>query len=216
MLKPSLSDLNAFLPICAHRSFRNAADELGVAPSTLSHAIRALKRSRGVRLFNKSTRSVSPTEAGTRLADQLRPALRDVDQALVDVDSFRERPGGTLRINASPSAARVLFADVIPAFRLAYPNVTLDLVAESALVDVVEEGFDAGIRLLEAVPHYMIAIPIAGDTRFLAVGAGLRPSDARCGGDRVRRPHARPSRRGSARPASLPCRSAGRTPASLA
>ena len=171
MPTPTLTDLTALLAICAHRSFRKAADELGVAPSTLSHAIRSLERNLGVRLLNRTTRSVSPTEAGSRLAAQLRPALRDVERALADVDRFRNQPSGTLRINAGASAARVLFAEVVPAFRRAYPEVTLDVVAEGALVDIVDEGFDAGIRLREAVPQDMIAIPLGGEMRFLAVAS---------------------------------------------
>lgn len=171
MSKPTLSDLSAFLAICAHRSFRRAADELGVSPSTLSHAMRSLESRLGVRLLNRSTRSVSPTEAGMRLADQLRPALLAVDRALDDVGDFGQRSSGTLRISASASAARVLFASIVPAFRRAFPDVTLDLVAENALVDIVDLGFDAGIRLHEAVPQDMIAIPLGGEMRFLTVAS---------------------------------------------
>lgn len=171
MPKPTLSDLNAFLAVCAHRSFRKAADELCVAPSTLSHSLRSLERELGVRLLNRSTRSVSPTEAGSRLADQLRPALHDVERALADVVAFGSRPSGTLRISAGASAARILLADVVPELRRAYPEVTLDLVAEGALVDIVDQGFDAGIRLHEAVPQDMIAIPLGGEMRFLAVAS---------------------------------------------
>ena len=171
MSKPTLSDLSVFLAICAHRSFRKAADELGVSPSTLSHAMRSLEGRLGVRLLNRSTRSVSPTEAGLRLADQLRPALLAVDHALEDVGKFGKRPSGTLRVSAGASAARVLLARIVPEFRRVYPDVTLDLVAEDALVDIVEQGFDAGLRLYEAVPQDMTAIRLGGDMRFLAVAS---------------------------------------------
>ena len=171
MPKPTLSDLSAFLAICAHRSFRKAADELGVSPSTLSHAMRSLESRLGVRLLNRSTRSVSPTEAGLRLGDRLRPALLEVDHALEDVGDFGHRPSGTVRISAGASAVRVLLAGIVPELRRLYPDITLDLVAEGALVDIVEGGFDAGLRLHEAVPQDMIAVPLGGDMRFLAVAS---------------------------------------------
>lgn len=171
MSKPTLSDLSAFLAICAHRSFRKAADELGASPSALSHAMRSLESRLDVRLLNRSTRSVSPTEAGLRLADQLRPALLAIDHALGDAAGFGKRPSGTLRISAGASAVRVLLAKIAPAFRRDYPEVTLDLVAEGALIDIVDQGFDAGLRLHEAVPQDMIAIPLGEEMRFLAVAS---------------------------------------------
>src|ERR1700709_1879471 len=106
--RPDLIDLTALSAIVAHRSFRKAADELNLSASTLSHMIRVLEAKVGVRLLHRTTRSVSPTEAGTRLASRLQPVLRDLDLALGEVDDFRQRPSGTLRINASETAARVL------------------------------------------------------------------------------------------------------------
>lgn len=171
MAKPTLADLTALAAIVAHRSFRKAANELGVSPSTLSHLMRALEASMGVRLLHRTTRSVSPTEAGQRLVERLRPVLRDLDGALAEVEAVRSRPGGTLRINANETAARLLLGSVVPAFLARYPDMALDLVTDGRLIDIVAEGFDAGVRLGEAVPQDMIAVRLGGDTRFVAVAA---------------------------------------------
>ena len=169
--KPALSDLTAFLAIVGHRSFRKAADELGLQPSTLSHMMRTLEANMGVRLLHRTTRSVSATEAGARLAARLQPVLRDFDLALQEVDAFRAQPSGTLRINASEVAARLLLHSVVPAFLARHPAISLDLVTEGRLVDVVAEGFDAGIRLGEAVPSDMVAVRFGGEVRFLTVAS---------------------------------------------
>ncbi|WP_458094183.1 LysR family transcriptional regulator [Roseomonas sp. WA12] len=170
--RPALDDLTAFAAIAAHRSFRKAADELSLSPSSLSHMIRALETRLGVRLLHRTTRSVSPTEAGETLLARLRPVLRDLDQALEEVDAFRGGgPSGTLRINANETAARLLMQRVVPSFLARHPGMSLDLVTEGRLVDVVAEGFDAGIRLAESVPQDMIAVRFGGETRFLAVAS---------------------------------------------
>ncbi|MET0749004.1 MAG: LysR family transcriptional regulator, partial [Rhizobium sp.] len=169
--KPALSDLAAFVAIVSHRSFRKAADELGLSPSTLSHVIRTLEATVGMRLLNRTTRSVSPTEAGERLAARLIPVIRDFDLALEEIDEFRSRPSGTLRINSSEIAARVLLASVVPAFIERYPEMSVDIVTEGKLVDIVAEGFDAGTRLGESVPQDMIAVPFDGKTRFVTVAS---------------------------------------------
>ncbi|HEY8334225.1 MAG TPA: LysR family transcriptional regulator [Tardiphaga sp.] len=169
--KPSLSDLTALAAIAAHRSFRKAADELGLSPSTLSHMMRVLEANMGVRLLNRTTRSVAPTEAGERLVTRLQPLLRDLDAALAEVDAFRSRPSGTLRINANEAAARMLVASVVPTFLARHPEMALDLVTDGRLVDIVADGFDAGIRLGEAVPQDMVAVRFGGAARFLAVAA---------------------------------------------
>jgi DNA-binding transcriptional LysR family regulator len=169
--RSTLSDLTAFCAIVVHRSFRKAADELALSPSTLSHTVRTLEAEMGVRLLNRTTRSVSPTEAGARLAARLQPVLRDLDLALEEIDAFRNRPSGTLRINSSEIAARLLLRSVVPTFLARNPEMALDLVTEDKLVDIVAEGFDAGIRLGEAVPKDMIAVRFGGETRFVAVAA---------------------------------------------
>ncbi len=169
--RPSLSELSALAAVAAHRSFRKAADELQLSPSTLSHVIRALEARVGVRLLHRTTRSVSATEAGQRLVARLGPVLRDLDLALAEVDGFRDRPSGTLRINSAEGPARLLLAAVVPAFLARHPEMSLDLVTEGRLVDIVAEGFDAGVRLGEAVPQDMVAVRFGGPVRFVAVAS---------------------------------------------
>jgi DNA-binding transcriptional LysR family regulator len=171
MDRPSLNDLLAFATVAEHRSFRKAADALGVSRSALSHALLGLERNLGVRLLNRTTRSVFPTDAGTRLLARLRPVLKDFDAALDTLAEVRGEPSGTLRINANNGAAQLLLRKVVPQFLARYPEVELDLVSEGRLVDIVEQGFDAGVRLGEAVPKDMVAIKIDGDIRFIAVAS---------------------------------------------
>jgi len=171
MPKPTLNDLTAFATVAAHRSFRRAATELGLAPSSLSHTMRTLERNIGVRLLNRTTRSVSVTEAGERLLSRLKPALQDLDDALGEIDDFRQSPSGTLRINAPPQAAQLLMRHVMPVFWPRYPDVAVDIVVEGRLIDIVADGFDAGIRLGEFVPQDMIGVRFGGDARFIAVAS---------------------------------------------
>ncbi|SON55257.1 D-malate degradation protein R [Hartmannibacter diazotrophicus] len=171
MMRPSLNDLAAFAAVANHRSFRRAADVMGVSRSALSHAIIGLEGKLGVRLFNRTTRSVSLTDAGARLLARLDPVLQDLDQALDTLSEERGTPSGTLRINANKGGARILLTDLVPRFLDLYPDVELDLVSEGRLVDIVEQGFDAGVRLLEAVPRDMVAVKFGGDVRFIAVAA---------------------------------------------
>lgn len=171
MARPTLSDLEAFTAVAEHRSFRKAADRLGVSRSALSHTLIGLERDLGVRLLNRTTRSVSPTDAGGRLLARLGPVLRDLDAALDTLADVRGGPSGTLRINANKGAARLLMRTVVPVFLERCPDVDLDLVSEGRLVDIVEQGFDAGVRLAEAVPQDMVAVRVGGDLRFLAVAS---------------------------------------------
>jgi DNA-binding transcriptional LysR family regulator len=171
MARPGLTELTAFAAIATHRSFRRAADDLGLSPSTLSHMIRSLEQRIGVRLFNRTTRSVAVTEAGERLAARLKPVLRELEVALDEVDDFRRKPTGTVRINCGEIAARALLTCVLPRFRTLYPDVRVDLVSEGRLVDIVAEGFDAGIRLAEALPSDMVAVPFGGNMRLVPVAS---------------------------------------------
>jgi DNA-binding transcriptional LysR family regulator len=171
MSKPTLNDLTAFSAVAAHRSFRRAALELGLTPSSLSHTVRTLEQSMGVRLLHRTTRSVSLTEAGARFLARLGPALRDLEGALREVESFRSVPGGTVRINAPEGAVRILVRRILPVFRERYPDVALDFVSEGKLVDIVAEGFDAGVRLGEFLPQDMVAVRFGGQARFIAVAA---------------------------------------------
>lgn len=171
MIKPTLSDLEAFRAVAHHRSFRKAADALGVSRSTLSHTLIGLERNLAVRLLNRTTRSVSLTDAGARLLNRLDPVLHDLDMALDGLAEERGGPKGTLRINANKGAAEILLEKVVPSFLNRCPDVELDLVSEGRLVDIVAEGFDAGVRLAESVPQDMIAVRLGGDIRFIAVAS---------------------------------------------
>ena len=169
--RPRLSDLTAFATVAAYKSFRKAAEELRVSPSTLSHGLRTLESRLGVRLLHRTTRSVAVTDAGQSLLTRLQPVFRELDDALAEVDGFGKGARGTLRINANMAGARLLLADVVPVFLGRYPQMHLDLVTEGRLVDIVAEGFDAGVRLQESVPQDMIAVRFGGDARFVAVAS---------------------------------------------
>jgi DNA-binding transcriptional LysR family regulator len=171
MMRPSLNDLTAFVAVATHRSFRRAADELGTAPSTLSHAMRSLEDRLGVRLLNRTTRSVSPTEAGLELLSRLKAALSSLDEALDAVTAFRGHVAGTVRINAPRVAAAALVRGILPRMAERYPDVTVDIVVEGRLIDIVSGGFDAGVRLIGSIPKDMIAVPFASPIRFVCVAS---------------------------------------------
>lgn len=166
-----LSELNAFVAVATHRSFRKAADELGVKASTLSHLLRSMETRIGVRLLHRTTRSVAPTEAGARLLERLRPLLVDLGAALAEIDDFRGSPSGTLRVNASEAAARWLLEEIVPTYLARYPSMRLDIVTDGTLVDIVAGGFDAGIRLADAVPQDMVSVPVGAPARFVTVAS---------------------------------------------
>jgi DNA-binding transcriptional LysR family regulator len=171
MSRPSLNDLTAFVAVATHRSFRRAADELGTAPSTLSHAMRALEERMGMRLLNRSTRSVSPTEAGFQLLGRLQPALATLDDALDSVAAFRGHVAGTVRINAPRLAAALLVSNVLPTMQERCPDVIVDIVVEGKLIDIVSGGFDAGVRLAESIPKDMIAVQLGKPVRFICIAS---------------------------------------------
>jgi DNA-binding transcriptional LysR family regulator len=171
MMRPSLNDLTAFVAVATHRSFRRAADELGTAPSTLSHAMRGLEDRLGVRLLNRTTRSVSPTEAGLELLSRLQATLSSLDEALDAVTAFRGQVAGTVRVNAPRVAAAALVRDVLPRMAERFPDVTVDLVVEGRLIDIVSGGFDAGVRLIGSIPKDMIAVPFASPIHFICVAS---------------------------------------------
>ncbi|MEX3947883.1 LysR family transcriptional regulator [Paraburkholderia sp. EG287B] len=169
MKTSGLVELEAVLAVARHRSFRAAADELSVSTSALSHAVAALEARIGVRLFNRTTRSVALTEAGAQFVGSVAPALSTIREALDQAGSFRDTPSGTLRINASVGAAKQVMP-VFIAYLQRYPEMKLDLVTEGRLIDIVVEGYDAGIRLAETVPQDMIAVPFGDRQRFAVVG----------------------------------------------
>jgi len=165
-----LSELRAFAAVAQHRSFRGAADALGMSRSALSHAFRVLEQRLGVRLLHRTTRSVAPTETGTELLQRLAPLLRELEDALEAASHGPEELVGTLRVNANEAGARWLLRHAVPIFQERHPRIR-DLVTEGRLVDIVAEGPDAGTRLLEAVPQDMVATPFGGPTRFIAVAS---------------------------------------------
>jgi DNA-binding transcriptional LysR family regulator len=165
------SDLATFLVIARHRSFRQAAVELGVSASALSHALRGIEERLDLRLINRTTRSVALTEAGERLFARIRPAFQDIDDALEDLNHFRGKPAGTLRFNAARQSAQLVLLPVVTRFLKAYPEVNVEVVIDDALVDVVSAGFDAGIRFGESIAADMIAVPIGPRHRFAVVGS---------------------------------------------
>ena len=171
MYKPNLSELTAFSAIARHRNFRAAADELGVSPSALSHTLRNLEQRMGLRLLNRTTRSVAPTEAGEWLAGRLTPLLQEFDKTFEDIGTWGGRTAGTLKISLGLLAGRLLLQRTVPEFLDAYPDVQLDLVVEVRLIDIVAENFDAGIRLAESVPQDMIAVPFGSDLRCVVVAS---------------------------------------------
>lgn len=164
-----LSDFDAVLAISRRGSFRAAALDVGMSTSALSNAIAKLEEQLGVRLFNRTTRSVSLTGAGRRFVDQVSPALRDIHQALDTVRSQQETPSGTLRINTFATAGREILAPLILEFLRRFPDVRVDVVTEGALVDIVAGGFDFGVRSQPLVPSDMIAIPIGPARRYAVV-----------------------------------------------
>jgi DNA-binding transcriptional LysR family regulator len=170
-MKVDLSDLNAFMSVARAGGFRDAARAGGMSPSGLSEAVRRLETQLGVRLLNRTTRSVVPTEAGKRLLDRLAPALAEVESALDVVNSAREKPIGTLRLNVPVSAARLVLPAILPAFLAAYPDVLVEIIAEDSFVDVLASGCDAGIRYDERLEQDMIAVPIGPRVQRFAAAA---------------------------------------------
>jgi DNA-binding transcriptional LysR family regulator len=167
-----LNDLTAFVAVARSGGFRDAARAIGSSASSLSEAVRRLETKLGVRLLNRTTRSVAPTEAGARLLDRLGPALVEVAAALDVVNSFRDRPAGTLRLNVPVSAARLVLPRIVPPFLAAYPDIRLEVIAEDSFVDMLAAGCDAGIRYEERLEQDMVAIPIGPrDQRFAAAAA---------------------------------------------
>ncbi|MGN6481265.1 LysR family transcriptional regulator [Luteibacter sp.] len=162
MRPDNLSHLAAFAAVARHASFRKAGAELTLSTSAISYAIRGLEERLGVTLFHRTTRSVSLTEAGQRLLERLQPALRDVGDALEEMNDFRAHPAGTLRLNMPRSAGQLLLPPLLPGFLATYPDIHFEAVDDDGLIDIVAGGYDAGIRFHEAVPEDMIAVPFGG------------------------------------------------------
>ena len=170
-MKIDLGDLNAFLAVARARGFREGARATGTSASGLSEAVRRLEAELGVRLLNRSTRSVVPTEAGERLLERLGPALTEVEAALDVVNGFRDTPAGTLRLNVPVSAVRLVLSAIVPRFLAAYPRIQLEVIGEESFVDVLAAGCDAGIRYEERLEQDMIAVPIGPRVQRFAAAA---------------------------------------------
>jgi DNA-binding transcriptional LysR family regulator len=171
MDRPDLYALDSFAAIARHRNFRRAAVERGVSASTLSQTLRELEARMGVRLLNRTTRSVALTDAGAALLARLQPALAEIGEAVAAARSAQAQPQGALRINAPEPAVEHVLAPMAAEFLAAYPQVRLEVTAESGLVDIVAGGFDAGIRWGESLAQDMVAVSLGPSQRFAVVGA---------------------------------------------
>ncbi|MDX3973690.1 LysR family transcriptional regulator [Shinella sp.] len=171
MRATDLSELAAFEAVARHRSFRKASEERGVTASAISHAVSNLEARVGIRLLNRTTRNVSATDAGAMLLAQLSPALRDIGSALDALNQFRDTPFGKVRINAPNSIAPFVLGPVMGELIRNNPKLELEIVATDRLVDIVEDGFDAGIRLGESLREGMVAVKIRPRLRFAVVGS---------------------------------------------
>lgn len=171
MNRAQLSQLAVLATVAQCGSFRGAARELAIAPSAVSHAVSSLEARLGVRLLARSTRSVAPTEEGAQLLERLRPALSEIDLALESAVEARDRPAGNLRLTVPHTAAHLALTPRLGAFASAYPDIVLEIVIEDRFTDVVEGGFDAGVRLGESLQRDMIAVRIGPDLRGAVVGA---------------------------------------------
>lgn len=163
--------LRALAQIVESGSFARAAERLAISPSALSQIIRGLEERLGMRLLNRTTRSVAVSEAGQRLLARVAPALRELDEAQTELASLRSEPAGTLRINTPREPVLHLIAPRLGAFTRRYPKVALDLVVDDLLSDIVAQRFDAGIRLGEKLERDMVAVPLSGPVEMMVVGA---------------------------------------------
>jgi DNA-binding transcriptional LysR family regulator len=166
-----LDSFDVFVAIVRCGGFRAAAIERGVSSSALSQTINALEEALGIRLLNRTTRSVSPTEAGQRLLDRLAPALSDIQLAITEVNELRDSPSGTLRINAPGPAIDHLLCPLAFDFMEIYPAVKVELISDAAVIDIVEHGFDAGVRFGKQLAKDMIAIPLGLPLRYVIVAS---------------------------------------------
>lgn len=166
-----LPALDSFAAVARHRNFRRAAIERGVSASTLSQAVRELETRMGVRLLNRTTRSVALTDAGAALLERLGPALIEIGEAVSEARSAQAEPSGTLRINAPEPAVELVMAPIISAFLARHPAIRIELTAQASLVDIVAGGFDAGVRWGESLAQDMVAVSLGPSQRYAVVAA---------------------------------------------
>ncbi|WP_439865395.1 LysR family transcriptional regulator [Pseudomonas antarctica] len=169
--RSELADLNVFMAIIRRRSFRHAAHELGVTTSALSHTMRNLETRLGVKLLYRTSRAVEPTDAGSLLAEKLALGFATIQDGLDTLELHREAPIGRLRLNVPRDAAVLLLAPILGEFTGAYPQLRLDLIVEDQMIDIVAEGYDAGIRYGATVPQDMVAVKLTGDLRWIMVAS---------------------------------------------
>lgn len=171
MHRSGIIELEAVLAVARRRSFRAAATELGMSTTALSSAVAGLETRLGVRLFNRTTRSVALTEAGESFVSSIAPAMSEIHDAMDALNTHRQAPGGSLRINTTAGAAHMAFAPIVREYVRRYPDVKVDIVTEARMVDIVAGGFDAGIRIGELVPKDMIAVPMGPELSMAVVGS---------------------------------------------
>ncbi|MGO7167884.1 LysR family transcriptional regulator [Rhizobium leguminosarum] len=171
MPRPAVNDLIAFLAVARAQSFTKAAGKLGVSQSALSHTIRGLEERLGLRLLTRTTRSVAPTEVGERLLVSIGPRLDEIESELAALSAFREKPAGTIRINAGEHAADAVLWPALQKLLPDYPDINVEIIVDYGLTDIVAERYDAGVRLGEQVAKDMIAVRIGPDMRMAVVGA---------------------------------------------
>lgn len=171
MATPGLAETAALMAVLEQKSFTRAAKQLGLSPARVSELVRSLEDRLGVRLVERTTRSVAATLAGERLFERLRPVLEDYRTAFDMMEDFRSRPAGALRLTVAPPAADFVLAPLVARFLSRYPEVSLDISVERAMVDIVAERFDAGVRPGERVARDMIAVRISDEMPFVVAGA---------------------------------------------
>lgn len=171
MIRDELSGLTVFLAVAERRSFTGAAADLGVTASAVSQAVSALEERLGLRLLQRTTRSVGLTEAGERFLGRLRPALAEIKETFEEVGRLRDRPSGVLRLSVPRVASRALLEPVLATFLSAYPEISVEVAVEDGITDIIAQGFDAGIRLGETLDREMVAVKIAGDEEMAVVGS---------------------------------------------
>ncbi|WP_319532761.1 LysR family transcriptional regulator [uncultured Cohaesibacter sp.] len=171
LTRSDLGDLNLFRRIAEAGGFRKAAKELDMTPSALSHAMRGLEERTGVRLFNRTNRSMTLTPAGEDLLKQIQTGFAAIENGLEALNQYRDRPAGHLRLNVPTDAAHLVLAPILSDYTRTYPDVRLEMVIEDRMVDIVKDGFDAGIRYGDAVQQDMIAIPLGPDLNWIMVAS---------------------------------------------
>lgn len=171
MSLPPMNELLAFQKVGLHSSFKKAAEELNLTPSTISHLIRALEERLKTRLFNRTTRSVSLTETGQVLFGQVNAILSDLSRAVENLDTDDHQPHGRVRISVNEVAAPILLDRLHVGFQKQYPDIEVELIVDNRLIDIVADGFDLGVRLRDAIPRDMVALPVVENFRFVTVAS---------------------------------------------